>query len=235
MNWATICAAVIPCHNEQASIGLLAREVQRFVTVVIVADDGSDDRTGELARKSGAQVVRLERNSGKGAALKAGINAAINQGFDWALTLDGDGQHLPEDIPAFFCTAVETGAALVIGNRMQNATSMPWLRRFVNRWMSRRISKLAGKSVPDSQCGFRLINLKAWSALKMESDHFEIESEMLLSFIRAGCGVEFIPIKLVPTGLHSHIHPVRDTWRWMKWWRRTHKSLPVGSRRSITH
>jgi hypothetical protein len=125
---------------------------------------------------------------------------------------------------------VETGAALIIGNRMHNAPAMPWGRRFVNRWMSLRISKLAGQSLPDSQCGFRLINLKAWEDLKMESDHFEIESEMLLSFIRAGRKVNFVPIQLVPIGLHSHIHPVRDTWRWMKWWRRSFKSTPSPTR-----
>lgn len=219
MNWATQCAAVIPSHNEEATIHGLAGKVRPYLPVVIVVDDGSSDRTSILALEAGAQVIRNERNKGKGSALKCGIAAAIKQNFDWVLTLDGDGQHLPGDIPAFFRCAEATGASLIVGNRMQNPQAMPWIRRCVNHWMSRQISKLAGQYLPDSQCGFRLINLKAWAALKMESDHFEIESEMLLSFVRAGYGVEFIPITLIPKGLHSHIHPICDALRWMKWWK----------------
>lgn len=223
MNWAKTCAAVIPCHNEEAVIVGVAQSVRRQVPAVIVVDDGSSDGTARLALGAGLQVVRLDRNSGKGAALKAGMRAAIEHNYEWALTLDGDGQHLPDDIPAFFRRAEATGASLIVGNRMHSAKAMPWLRRCVNRWMSRQISKLAGKTLPDSQCGFRLIDLKAWASLKMESDHFEIESEMLLSFIRAGYEVEYVPIQLVPRGLHSHIHPLHDTRRWLKWLLRSRK------------
>jgi hypothetical protein len=151
------------------------------------------------------------------------VAAALAQHFIWVMTLDGDGQHRPEDIPTFLRCAEETGASLIVGNRMHQAESIPWLRRRVNRWMSRRISACAGRALPDSQCGYRLINLKAWAGLVFESDHFEIESEMLLGFVRAGYGVEFVPIQVIGNGGHSHIQPMRDAWRWLRWWRRARR------------
>ena len=80
---------------------------------------------------------------------------------------------------------------LVVGDRMHRAEAIPWLRRRVNRWMSRQISRLAGRHLPDSQCGFRLINVQSFMALGLKTDHFEIESEMLLAFVHAGYRVEF--------------------------------------------
>ena len=107
---------------------------------------------------------------------------------------------------------------------MHQAESIPWLRRGVNRWLSRRISACAGRVLPDSQCGYRLINLKAWAELVLEADHFEIESEVLLAFVRAGYRVEFVPIQVIGNGGHSHIQPLKDTWRWLRWWRRARRA-----------
>jgi glycosyltransferase involved in cell wall biosynthesis len=211
---------VIPCRNEEASVGGLVRDVRRYLPLVLVVDDSSDDGTAERATDAGAETIRRSGNPGKGAAMKAGIAAALARQCAWVLTLDGDGQHRPDDIPIFLRCAEETGAALVVGNRMHDAQAIPWLRRWVNRWMSRRISKIAGRSLPDTQCGFRLINLKAWTALRLETDHFEIESEMLVAFVEAGFPVEFVPIQVIGRGGHSHIHPLKDTWRWLLWWKR---------------
>ena len=219
MNWPTKCAVVIPCRNEEASIAGLVRAVRQYFELVVVVDDNSSDETAARAIEAGAQVVRREQNPGKGAALKAGVAAALAQDCAWVMTLDGDGQHRPEDIPALLRCAEETGASLVIGNRMPGAEAIPWLRRSVNRWMSRQISQFAGRFLPDSQCGFRLINLKAWGALRLETDHYEIESEMLLAFVQAGYRVEFVPIHVIGRGRRSQIDPVKDTWRWLRWWK----------------
>jgi glycosyltransferase involved in cell wall biosynthesis len=218
MDWPATCAVVIPCRDEAASIAGLVREVRSFLPTVIVVDDGSEDQTAARAAEAGAQVVRREQGPGKGAALKAGVAAAAARKRAWVVTLDGDGQHRPADIPVFLRCAEETGAALVVGNRMHRAEAIPWLRRVVNRWMSRRISEAAGRLLPDSQCGFRLINLDAWADLRFETEHFEIESEVVLAFVRAGYGVEFVPIRVIGKGQRSHIHPVKDTWRWLRWW-----------------
>jgi glycosyltransferase involved in cell wall biosynthesis len=185
---------------------------------VIVVDDGSTDATGANAASAGGEVLRHRSNLGKGAALRTGFQHLRGEGCAWALTLDGDGQHAPEDIPAFFACAEQTGAGLVIGNRLEHAQAMPWLRRQVNGWMSRRLSRLAGVPLADSQCGFRLVNLDAWARLPLKTAHYEIESELLVAFVRAGHQVAFVPIQVIYKSGGSKIHPVKDTWRWLRWW-----------------
>ncbi len=222
------CAVVIPCFNEGSSIAPLINAIHRHLPAVIVVDDGSTDNTPALASSADAEVVRHERNLGKGAALKTGLSQALRQGFGWALTLDGDGQHAPDDLPGFLKCAEETGALLVVGNRMHSARAIPWLRRQVNLWMSRKISQRAGRCLPDTQCGFRLIHLETWAGLPLKTEHFEVESEMLLAFLAAGYRVEFVPVQVIGRSRNSHIHPVADTFRWLNWWRRASRS----SRRS---
>ena len=212
------CAAVIPCLNEGVGVAALVMAARRYLPCVIVVDDGSTDDTAALAKAAGATVVRHERNRGKGASLRTGLSLAMAQGFEWTVTLDGDGQHAPEDLPVFLRGAEETGALLVIGNRMNDARAMPWLRRQVNRWMSRKLSQCVGRSLPDTQCGFRLVHLQTWASLPLKTDHFEIESEMLMAFLAAAHPVAFAPVRVVRRRRSSHIHPVTDTLRWWKWW-----------------
>ena len=215
----TTCAAVIPCFNESASIATLVAAVRRQLPSVLVVDDGSTDRTAKLAENAGAVVLRHAQNLGKGAALRTGLARALEQGFEWVVMLDGDGQHAPEDLPALWRCAEQTAAKLVIGNRMDEAHKMPWLRRSVNRWMSRMISRRAGKLLPDTQSGFRLIHLPTWTALPLNAQRFEVESEMLLAFLAAGRRVEFVPVRVLRSGRASHICPVADALRWLRWWR----------------
>jgi glycosyltransferase involved in cell wall biosynthesis len=216
---AKTCAAVIPCFNEARTIAPLVAAVRQYLPSVIVVDDGSTDGSSNLAGGAGAAVVGHRRNLGKGAALRTGLALALKQGFEWALTLDGDGQHAPEDLPAFLRCAEQTGASLVVGNRMHNARAIPWLRRQVNRWMSGKLSRLAGRHLPDTQCGLRLIHLGTWAALPLETERFEVESETLMAFLTAGEPIEFVPIRVFRSQRKSHIHPVTDSIRWMKWWR----------------
>jgi glycosyltransferase involved in cell wall biosynthesis len=215
---ATRCAAVIPCLNESDNIAALVVALRHKLPLVLVVDDGSTDDTAALARGAGAVVVSHERNLGKGAALRTGLAQAVKRGFDWAVTLDGDGQHAPEDFRVFLRCAEQTGAGLVVGNRMHNPRAIPWLRRQVNRWMSRQLSRRAGRPLPDTQCGFRLIHLESWAGLTLNTEHFEIESEMLMSFLAAGHQVAFVPIQVIGSGPNSHIRPVADSARWWKWW-----------------
>lgn len=188
---------------------------------VWVVDDGSTDATAAQARWAGAKVLSHGRNAGKGAALKTGLSQARRQGFAWAVTLDGDGQHAPEDVPLFLQCAARTGALLVAGNRLHNPGALPWLRRQVNRWMSRQLSRRAGRHLPDSQCGYRLLHLETWARLPLHTEHFEVESETLMAFVAAQCPVAFVPIRVIGRGPRSHIRPVADSWRWWRWWRGT--------------
>ena len=237
------CAAVIPCFNEGATIAPLVKAVCQYLPSVFVVDDGSTDDTSNLAGMAGAVVVRHRQNFGKGAALRTGLSLALKQGFEWALTLDGDGQHAPQDLPALLRCAERTGATLVIGNRMNDARKIPWLRRHVNLWMSRKLSRLAGRHLPDTQCGLRLIHLETLAALFLKAERFEVESETLIAFLAARQRVEFVPIRVIRGSRSSHINPVTDSLRWLRWWRNfgrpsmlrelmdstIHESLPVAA------
>lgn len=150
--------------------------------------------------------------------MAAGWARATALGCEWVITLDGDGQHSPDDLPAFFRSAETTGARLVIGNRMHHSAPMPWLRRRVNQWLSQRISALVGTPIPDSQCGFRLIHLPSLADTDITASHFEIESDLLLQFALHRFPIQFIPIQTIYAAERSKIRPLRDTLRWIQWW-----------------
>ncbi len=216
---STTCAAVIPCFNEGATIATQVGATRRHLSMVIVVDDGSTDNTATQAAGAGATVISHGRNLGKGAALRTGFSMALKRGFEWAVTMDGDGQHSPDDLPNMLRRAETSGALLIVGNRMPQARAMPWLRRRVNIWMSRKLSQRAGRVLPDTQSGFRIVHLPTWSALPLSAQRFEVESEMLMAFVAANCPVAFEPIQVIPPGRSSHIRPVADTLRWWRWWR----------------
>ncbi len=232
MDWSHQCVAVIPCFNEARRVADVIRGVQKHLPGVIVVDDGSTDGTARIARGAGAEVLRHETNLGKGAALRAAFGRARERGFRWVIMLDGDGQHAAEEMPVFFKCAQDSFASLVVGNRMRDVAAMPWLRWFVNRWMSRRLSQMAGVALPDSQCGFRLVNLEAYARVPLTTQRFEVESEMLVSFVAAGHRVEFVPVRTIYKNEASKIHPLLDAWRWFNWWwklSRSRKAETMGS------
>ena len=229
MHWPKLCAAVIPCFNEAASIASVVASTRRILPSLIVVDDGSTDETVKVAHAAGATVIGHPANRGKGAAIQLGLLHAHHKGFTWAMLLDGDGQHSAADLPKFFHAAEASGARLVIGNRMSQPGPMPPVRKFVNRWMSRRLSRRSGQSLPDTQCGFRLVHLPSWARLSLATRRFEVESEMLLAFIEARLRVEFVPIQVIYNHRGSKIRPLADTVRWFRWWlsRPRAKSQPV--------
>jgi glycosyltransferase involved in cell wall biosynthesis len=219
VDWRRSCAIVIPCLNEARHVGDVVRQTIGYLPRVIVVDDGSTDGTAGRAELAGAKVLRHSTNRGKGVALTSGLSAALEEGYSWALTMDGDGQHASSDIPNFLKCAEATAATLVIGNRMQRPVGMPLVRRLVNRWMSRCISVRTGHVLPDTQCGFRLVDLRVWSELALTAERFEAESEILFRFLQARQRVEFVPIQVIYGNERSKINPAADTIRWFRWWR----------------
>lgn len=211
-------AVVIPCLNEGRTIGPLVRNVRRYIPHVIIVNDGSTDSTAREAELAGAIVIQHTSSQGKGASLRAGIDQASRAGFLWALAMDGDAQHAPTDIPAFLKLCESSAASMIIGNRMTDLRSMPRIRRFVNSWMSEMISRFCKTPIPDSQCGFRMVRLNAWNRLQFFSDHFEIESEMIVRFLKAGHTIDFVPVQTRYGSECSKIRPLRDTLRWLRWW-----------------
>ena len=224
MDWRRECLAVIPCYNEGRAVAAVVKSVKRHLNTVLVVDDASIDATAQQAKIAGALVVSHPNRSGKGAALQTGWGWARENGFRWAITLDGDGQHAAEDIPVFLACAEREHADLVVGNRMDNPREMPWLRRVVNRWMSRKLSQAAGQRLADTQCGFRLMNLACWPQRSLQAGHYEIESEMLLAFAAAGLCIRFVPIQVIYRDERSKISPALDTLRWFRWYRRTRQA-----------
>lgn len=216
--WSECCAAVLPALNEEWALGKLVPRVREFLPNTVVVNDASSDRTAQVAQTAGATVLSHPEHRGKGAALKTGWEWCAQQGCEWVLFLDGDGQHAPEDIPRFFEAADRTAATLVAGQRDFSCPHMPRLRAWTNAWMSRRLSRLSGSHLPDSQCGFRLVHVPSLISAGPSSRRFQIESEVLLSFVLRGERVEWVPIQTIYFKSRSHISPLSDGGRWLRWY-----------------
>ncbi len=215
----TTVAAVIPAYFEEKHVGDVVERTLKQVDRVLVVDDGSTDATSEKARAAGADVVQHERNLGKGETIKTGLRYWRERGVPHVVILDADGQHLPEEI-ARFIAAAPGGAALLIGTRMNDVRQMPLVRRMVNRYMSRRISRVCGQDVPDTQCGFRMLSADVIPSLLEGAARFEYETEALFIVSRNGGKIESVPITTVYGDEVSSIHPVRDSIRFLKLMRR---------------
>jgi glycosyltransferase involved in cell wall biosynthesis len=217
-------AAIIPAYLEEKHIGDVVRRTLKQLVNVVVVDDGSTDATADEARKAGADVIVHEQNRGKGESIKTGFRYWLDHGATYAIILDGDGQHLPEEISRFIATAASSGAKLLVGTRMSDVREMPLVRRAVNRYMSRKISRACGQNIPDTQCGFRMVHRDIIPNLLGGTERFDYETEMLILASRAGCRIAAVPISTVYSDEVSSIHPVRDTLRFFKLMRRYKKS-----------
>ncbi len=211
----TNVAALIPCYFEERFIADVAARVKAQLDTVLVVDDGSTDGTEGQALSTGVEVIRHPVNQGKGAAIKTGLRVLSERpAIEYALILDGDGQHAPEEIPRFLAAANETAAPMLVGNRMSDVEKMPFVRKLTNRIMSWQISSVCGQCVPDSQCGFRMIHRDLLPAMaSIGTTKFDFETEMLVVASRRGCKIGAVPISTIYGDEKSKIHPVRDTIR----------------------
>jgi len=211
---------VIPTYNEVATIGDIVRHIRRQGREVVVIDDGSTDNTAQISRDCGAVVLRNKKNQGKGYSLIRGLRYALEKNFDAVITMDGDGQHCPEDIFYFIQSAQSSKAGMIIGNRMHNPRRMPIIRVLTNKFMSWLISKISKQKIPDTQCGFRLIKKELLQKLKFTTWRFETESEILLQASYLRYKIESIPIKSIYQKEKSRINPFLDTIRFFNFiWR----------------
>jgi len=213
-----ICV-IIPAYNEEKNIRWLVSSLKKNGYTVLVIDDGSSDGTSNEAASAGAEVLRNGVNQGKGASLIRGFSHVKRGEFDGVIVMDGDGQHLPEDIPALL-SAAGAGGNLVVGNRMARPGEMPLSRWITNKFMSLLLSCLTKQRIPDSQCGFRFISASTLAKLNLSCNNYEIESEMLLAAGRSGCKILSAQVKSVYRGTKSQIDPLLDTVRFFRFiWR----------------
>jgi glycosyltransferase involved in cell wall biosynthesis len=214
-------AAVIPAYQEEKHVGEVAQRTRAQLENVLVVDDGSTDATAERARSSGVDVVIHPQNRGKGESIKTGLRYWLERGSEYVVLLDADGQHLPEEISRFVDSATsESNAKIFIGSRMNDTSTMPLVRRIVNRYMSGEISRVCGQRIPDTQCGFRMLHRDIIPEILSGASRFEYETEMLIIASRKGHRVASVPITTVYSDEVSSINPVRDTVRFFKLMRR---------------
>jgi glycosyltransferase involved in cell wall biosynthesis len=212
---AAAVVAVMPTHSRPPSSTLVA-DVLRRIGALVIVDDGSPAAAAReldrLASATGAELVRLRRRCGKGAALNAGLAAVSRRDgpVRAVLTIDADGQHPPSAIPSFLDAAQY--AELVVGDRFGDLHSMPWERRIANVATSGLVSLATGVRVRDTQCGMRLLRGRALQQ-GFEEGGYESETRQLKRCLRAGISVAWVPIPAIYDGAESSFRPVRDSMR----------------------
>jgi glycosyltransferase involved in cell wall biosynthesis len=211
---------LVPSYN---NAGTIASVVERSVALglpVLVLDDGSTDATPQLAREAGAEVVSHDINRGKGRALRTGWQAAADRGFTHAVTLDGDGQHMPEDVPVFLEAIEAAPDALFVGDRPMTGEHVPRssrIGRAISDFMLVAAAALELKGErPDTQCGFRAYPLRHALALPLKTDRFQMEMEVLVQ-----AAWHRVPVRGVSIRVHypdkdervTHFHKWQDNVR----------------------
>lgn len=207
---------VIPAFNEGNRVGAVVSQVREMGYKVLVVDDGSIDNTAAAAAAAGAEVISHPENRGKGAALDSGYRHARETGCKVLITMDGDGQHLPQDIPKFIEAYNRTKIPVIIGNRLLNEKDMPRIRRWTNHFMSWLLSRNMGQYVPDTQCGFRLFRSDVVPYVTTLTVRFEAESEILLHVAQRGIQMGWVRVSTVYGKGESKISPLRDAVRFFR-------------------
>ena len=206
---------VIPVHNEAGTIGAVVRGAARHGDVLVV-DDGSSDASGEVAASAGADVIRLERRGGKGAALRCGLTAALARDAQRVVTMDGDGQHDPDDLARLLTASSDAPDALVIGGRLggigrRAAVPLPSGRVAAIRVAGFFINWITGAPVSDTQSGLRVYPAGLIAAVRPRREGFVLESEMLVEAAARGWRLVEVPVAAIHFAeRRSRFRPVRD-------------------------
>lgn len=204
---------VIPVFNEAATVGEVVREARRHGPVLVV-DDGSGDASARVAVAAGAEVIGHARRLGKGQALRTGLTAAGRRGASHVVTLDGDGQHAPGDVPTLLAAARQAPDAIIVGSRVGvdgEAPEVPSERLNAIRVASFFVTWASGLSLRDTQSGFRVYPLSALDGLALRRGGFVLETEVLVEAAARSLPVLEVPITVIPRAARrSRFRPVAD-------------------------
>jgi glycosyltransferase involved in cell wall biosynthesis len=194
--------AIVPARNEAGAIGGVLDELQAFDPRldVVVVDDGSSDRTAAIASERGAAVVRLPFNLGIGGAVQTGFKYALEHGYDVAVRLDGDGQHVPEELPKLLAP-IESGLAdIVVGSRFVDASDAdyrpPIARRAGIRYFARLVSVLTRQRLTDTTSGFQALNRRGIELFADEYPHDYPEVEATVMVVRSGLRISEAQVRM---------------------------------------
>jgi glycosyltransferase involved in cell wall biosynthesis len=190
--------AVLPAFNEEVSIGSIVLHTRQHADHVIVVDDGSVDRTAEIAQLAGAEVIHHHTNKGKGTALKTGFKAALQNGTKVILTMDTDGQHDPENIPKLVAPILAGEADVVNGSRYLNGNgkNTPFYRRIGQAILDKATNLNCGLKITDTQSGFRAFAVHTAHMFRFRQNGLAIESEMLKDAADAGLRIKEVEIEV---------------------------------------
>lgn len=186
--------AIIPAHNEEKHIYSIVKKAKKYVDRVVVVDDGSRDKTREMARKGKAIVLRHLVNLGKGAALKTGCDYAVKNNAGFIIAIDADAQHDPKEIPRFLESL--KGHDIVLGYRKLNR-KMPFVLKFGNWFINKTIRFLYGVKIRDSQCGYRAFTAKTYKKLRWRASDYSMESEMIAKMGKYKLSYAEVPIATI--------------------------------------
>jgi glycosyltransferase involved in cell wall biosynthesis len=205
---------VIPAYNAEKTIRSVADEALQTGLPVLIIDDGSLDGTADKVRELPLSLISLGQNRGKGAALRVAFAWSMANGFDGVVTIDADGQHDAAAIPALVDHASSKGFDILIASRYSQFQDMSGLRSTWNRFGVWCMRKRTGFEISDSQSGFRYYSSKLLRGLKLESDGYDMEMEILMKAWRGGFVIGSLPIaaRVADGRQTSHYRPVRDTW-----------------------
>ena len=206
---------ILPAYNVAGIIRKTLTDILKVIpsqASVVVVDDGSTDEIQNQLNGFNIVLLQHHRNMGKGAALKTGFRYGIAHSFSHAIVLDADSQHDPNQIPDFLDAP---GYDLVLGTRDISLKSMSLDRYLSNKISSLILSLILRRRFRDSQCGFRLINLGHLKKLSLQSDHYEMESELLIKFARSSARIRQIPVRTISSNGTSHIRRGRDSMRFL--------------------
>ena len=179
----------IPAFNEEHFIGKVVKNCLKYADQVVVCDDGSVDNTYEIADAAGANVIRHEKNCGKGEAFQSLFQFARHSNVDVIVTIDGDGQFLPEEIPKLVKKIESNEADVVIGYRFDNAAEMPNYRKFGNKMLDKMTNMATQLSVRDTQSGFRAYSKNIIKLIDFKKKGFGVDTEILINAAKNGARI----------------------------------------------
>ncbi len=166
---------IMPAHNEERTVGETVRKCKKYGQVIVV-NDASSDNTADAAKKSGAVVITHKINRGLGGALRTGFAAALKMDADIIITIDADGQHLPEEIPLFL-KKMREGYDFVLGAR--DLSKYPFVKKFGNFFLNRMTNMVSGTRLKDTESGFRAFRRAALAKLDLKAERYEIAAEIV--------------------------------------------------------